>query len=488
MFDKIRIQNFKSIYDETIELGRVNVFIGANGSGKSNLLEAIAFASAAADNQEFNNDVLFSKGVRVAMPSLMFSSFAEKKRKEHISITLFNGEKNILFDLKTTDSNPFPNWQINNKEFYETNNNSKILSIKELALIQRKKEKEIELSEKLTKIDKQLTNDFNKRKAELDYLKKRFMHNGIKKQGELKNEKSTIVDKQTIIDFSKKEFEFKQLATQVKANKEKKLAALKKINQLLDIEITLYNSIKNNSIKNMLHIEQDIKKNDFSVIEDFLIYTASTTFLRGIHTESRKEPLGINGEGLDVLLASFDKEEIKKLKYYNYLIGWLEDFFVDKDDALKLRGYKLNRSKSVLYFKDRFMMRKNNVFSAENSNEGILHILFYLALMISKRTPKFFAIDNIESSLNPILCRNIITVICDLVKENEKQVLITTHNPAILDGLNLNDDDIRLFEVYRNNSGHTKARRIKLNPETKPEKIKLSELWTRNYIGAGPNI
>jgi AAA15 family ATPase/GTPase len=243
-----------------------------------------------------------------------------------------------------------------------------------------------------------------------------------------------------------------------------------------------------NSIKNIVYSKQDLKKSDFLAIEDFLIYTVSTTFLRGIHTESRKEPLGINGEGLDVLLASFDKEEIEKLKYYNYLIGWLEDFFVDNDDVLKLRGYKLNRSKSVLYFKDRFMMRKNNVFSAENSNEGILHILFYLALMISKRTPKFFAIDNIESSLNPILCREIITVICNLVKENQKQVLITTHNPAILDGLNLNDDDIRLFEVYRNNSGHTKARRIKLNPETKPEKIKLSELWTRNYIGAGPNI
>ena len=42
MFNRLTIKNFKSIIDQTIELGRVNVFIGANGMGKSNVLEAIA--------------------------------------------------------------------------------------------------------------------------------------------------------------------------------------------------------------------------------------------------------------------------------------------------------------------------------------------------------------------------------------------------------------------------------------------------------------
>ena len=42
MFKRLAIKNFKSIIDLTIELGRVNVFIDANGIGKSNVLEAIA--------------------------------------------------------------------------------------------------------------------------------------------------------------------------------------------------------------------------------------------------------------------------------------------------------------------------------------------------------------------------------------------------------------------------------------------------------------
>ncbi|MBK8625794.1 MAG: ATP-binding protein [Saprospiraceae bacterium] len=133
------------------------------------------------------------------------------------------------------------------------------------------------------------------------------------------------------------------------------------------------------------------------------------------------------------------------------------------------------------------MAKGNNVFSIENANEGILHILFYLALMISKKTPKFFAIDNIESCLNPHLARHITSEICKLAKENDKQLLITTHNPAILDGLNLHDDEIRLFEVSRNKNGHTVTRRIKVKPEhqdSEGRSLKLSELWTRGYLGA----
>jgi predicted ATPase len=132
------------------------------------------------------------------------------------------------------------------------------------------------------------------------------------------------------------------------------------------------------------------------------------------------------------------------------------------------------------------MRRGNNIFSAENANEGILHILFYLALFISKKTPAIFGIDNIETALNPQLCRDLTKELAVLVKKNDKQALVTTHNPAILDGLDLHDDDQRLFVVYRNDHGHTVTKRIKLKPEAGGEKHKLSELWMRGHLGGLP--
>ena len=41
MIRKVRIENYKSIPSLTLDLGRLTVLIGANGSGKSNILEAI---------------------------------------------------------------------------------------------------------------------------------------------------------------------------------------------------------------------------------------------------------------------------------------------------------------------------------------------------------------------------------------------------------------------------------------------------------------
>ena len=38
---EIKIKNFKSLYDVSFCPGNLNVFIGANGSGKSSVLEAI---------------------------------------------------------------------------------------------------------------------------------------------------------------------------------------------------------------------------------------------------------------------------------------------------------------------------------------------------------------------------------------------------------------------------------------------------------------
>lgn len=48
MLRKITVHGFKSIERQTIELGALNVLIGANGSGKSNLLSALSFFRASA--------------------------------------------------------------------------------------------------------------------------------------------------------------------------------------------------------------------------------------------------------------------------------------------------------------------------------------------------------------------------------------------------------------------------------------------------------
>ena len=88
MIEKIHIKNFKSIYDLEIEVGRVNLFIGENGSCKSNLLEALVFVSAS-DSNKLDNEFLVSRGLRVPEPTLMRSAFKEENKNDEISIDIF---------------------------------------------------------------------------------------------------------------------------------------------------------------------------------------------------------------------------------------------------------------------------------------------------------------------------------------------------------------------------------------------------------------
>jgi AAA15 family ATPase/GTPase len=89
--------------------------------------------------------------------------------------------------------------------------------------------------------------------------------------------------------------------------------------------------------------------------------------------------------------------------------------------------------------------------------------------------------------MNPKLGRQLVKTLAELAKQHQKQAILTTHNPAILDGLNLDDDEQRLFVVYRNADGQTRTRRIFKKKNEKNTSLPLSEMFLRGYLGGLPN-
>jgi predicted ATPase len=110
MIDNIEIQNFKSISKLNLEIGRVNVLIGANGSGKSNILEAIALG-AASTSHELSREFLSARGIRVTEPNAMRSGFDMAKENNSIKITFNEKETKIPFELKHSNE-PFSDWNL----------------------------------------------------------------------------------------------------------------------------------------------------------------------------------------------------------------------------------------------------------------------------------------------------------------------------------------------------------------------------------------
>lgn len=220
---------------------------------------------------------------------------------------------------------------------------------------------------------------------------------------------------------------------------------------------------------------------DFPSLQSFLIYSPENTALRRFEEEGQIQPLGIRGEGLFRMLQTFahqdNSDRLQSLKQSMELMGWFLDFSIPPN--LAPGEYRLR-------IRDRFLEPSIH-FDQRSANEGFLFLLFYFATFISRATPQFFAIDNIDASLNPKMCSELMRRLCELSKRHNKQVIVTTHNAAILDGLNLYDDEQRLFVIYRNDKGRTKARRVdppKLQKGDIP--IKLSEAFLQGLIGGLP--
>ncbi|MCY7382227.1 MAG: ATP-binding protein [Microcoleus sp. CAN_BIN18] len=386
MIREVRIQNYKSIQKLKLELGRVTVLIGENGCGKSNILEAIALASAAA-NDKLDNEFLAARGIRVTEPRLMRSAFEKENLTKDISIEFRQNDQEQFSCILQNDNSPYSQWV--SKNFF---GNSEASLKDAINLVIQK-------------------------------------HGGRDKLKSLLEEE-TELSEQVFSSFKK------------------------------DAE----------SFIPILHLNE------------FIIYSPENPALRTFEKEGQIQPLGINGEGLFKLLnfLTFDKnqDKLNEIKKKLQLIDWFKDFEVPQN---------LSAMQTSLQITDRYLDTDLSYFDQRSSNEGFLFLLFYFTLFISELTPQFFAIDNIDASLNPRLCRRLIQELVELAKKNDKQVIFTTHNPAVLDGLDLDDDEQRLFVIYRSQLGHTKAIRIlKPEPLEGQEPVSLSEAFLRGYIGGLP--
>jgi energy-coupling factor transporter ATP-binding protein EcfA2 len=383
MIRKVQVKNYKSIPDLTLDLGRVTVLIGANGSGKSNILEAITLAAAASQNK-LDNEFLASRGIRVTETRFMRSAFdGSPTCPKTIQISVVgDNEVGFTCELSADETASYPKW----------------------------------------------TQNLQLRTHEL------FAFLAARKflGGELQ---PTPAEAERI--FSKRPEVIERLAG--------------------------------------MFTER------FGDLPGFLIYAPENSALRTFQAEGQILPLGIRGEGLFAHLKGLNSEthrnRLLKIKEKLTLIEWFKNFDIPED---------LGPGERSIRILDRYLP-EGALFDQRSANEGFLFLLFYFTLFVSPETPAFFSIDNIDSSLNPKLCGVLLERLIVLAKEYNKQVILTTHNPAILDGLNLHDDEQRLLVVERTLSGHTRVRRVgPPRPIDGDLPVSLSEAFMRGLFGGLP--
>ncbi|MCI5587061.1 MAG: AAA family ATPase [Lachnospiraceae bacterium] len=387
---EIKIKNFKSLYNVSFCPGNINVFIGANGSGKSSVLEAIGVLSAAMTDR-VNNNSLQRKGVRLSTSSLYKSQFRSIER-----------------NMPTVDFSI--DWERNQNQY--------------------------DYSVHLT--------------TPTDNDTWKYHSESVSKNGEVVFGRSNRTSMQ------------------------------------------LNNKVGYYALSEKLTGEEYTDMGNY--ISRYGIYQPDTLTLRGNVADSTQvTPIGLNGgrlaDTMEDLFTIVDDETMfgtMSMDDVLELIEWASDIHITKPKKSNLNP-GVPSTRQVIEFQDRFLKDKS-VFTGYDASEGALYILFMLTLAMHPDVPKMFAIDSFDHALNPRLAKRITEIFSQLIIESGKTVFMTTHNPLVLDGLNLADDRIRLFAINKNRYGHAELNRIQISPELLETGQSLSRLWINGLLGGVPEL
>lgn len=232
-------------------------------------------------------------------------------------------------------------------------------------------------------------------------------------------------------------------------------------------------------------------------LRDYAIFSPNTLTLRGLIPDMQsRDPVGLSGGSLADALMNLQKQAKSDVfleeQYENYvsLIDWISN--VDTSTATgSLLSPTIPRQKLSVRFHDRFMRDGKNELSGYDASEGALYILFVAVLALLPNAPSCFAIDNFDQALNPRLVQRLTSTICSRISPL-KQILLTAHNPAVLDGIPLYDPQVQLFIVDRNAAGYTQCRPLIITDElvklSEEKKWPLSQLWVSGDLGGVPNV
>ena len=402
MLTKLTIQSFKSLEFVEVPLGSVNVFVGANGSGKTNLLEALGLLSAAASGV-VDDQALTRRGVRISsLPAVYTTSLRAVPAPPPVKIVA-----ELTYDDGTVIDGIWAQEELRS----------------------RQGEPEFWAGERTW--------------AEQD--------------GTVRWKTQHLVGASPEPSAVSEEPESYALAPTPSRVREAS-----------------------------------------ALLSDFGIFAPVTSVLRATAPDlTQRSPVGLAGGQLalavrDLLSRNRKRFGAMELDEVLELLDWVDKMsVVEGTRSLVPPGVPMTRD--IIRFTDRWMAEPRNQLSAYDASEGALYVLFALVLALHPKSPRLFAIENLDQNMHPRLARATMRLFCQQILKSkvQRQALLTTHNPLVLDGLDLRDDRIRLFTVERDARGATRVYRVPVTPEmldAVERGLPLSNLWVMGRLGGVPDL
>jgi len=415
---EIKVKNFKSFKDLEVELGKFNVLIGPNASGKSNFIQIFKFLRDIR-NYGLDNAISIQGGV------------------DYLTNINIGPYENLSIEIEVIPDRPFKSWPVIIKE--------KSLMVETYEIAYR------------------FTLRFSKKRKEFEIVEDKLIHRGNlvqverAKNGKIEEEKN----------FGKGEIIFSVANGKIKAEITRGLEIKKD-----DISLPYFENI-NLGPKTLLIEFPPILIINPPISDLFnrgiAIYDFDPKLPKKATPITGKTELEEDGSNLAIVLKNILGDKEKKRKLSNLVKDLLP--FVDNLSVEKFAD------KSLL-FKLKESYNKKQYLPASLISDGTINITALIIALFFEKKP-LTIIEEPERNIHPYLISKVVEMMKDA--SNNIQILVSTHNPEIvkladLENLLLISRDKEGFSVISRPSEKENVKTFLKN------EIGIEELYIQNLL------
>ncbi len=381
----IRIENFRSLKDVTLELNDVNLFIGPNNSGKSNVFKALQFLGEwllTGKVENFQENYFGKK-----MPSISKGSYEPMA----FSIITSGGKDAYnIFRIEFFDQSKI--YQIIGRTYKDY----------------RKKDLRKEKIEIGSINYNELLFSYQVR---FDYFKHQF----------LINDNKDLVDK--IKDIS---INFLYYKSGVYLN---------------DDDVTHYDKsyfAQKASIAQDYGIDQ-VLENIFNKIDGF--YSLKVEKLKDEAKYEQSLKVAYDASNLVSFIDDMDNN------YPHVLDNIKKDFSACiSNEFTNFKCPVFSNNGEGVKRKLKFFDSEGNSYWADEVSEGVLYFLAIVCILHQPEPPKFLLLEEPENGIHPRRISKIMDYIFDLAEEKDITVIMTSHSPVVLDEFKDVPENVFVFD------------------------------------------
>jgi predicted ATPase len=462
MIKKIEIKNFRSILDSSVDLKDLTVIVGANATGKSNLIKAIDFIS---DLTDFGlQETVYKRG-----------GFGGIIPKQHKSIF----DKEIYLKLEF-ELEPPENW---------IKHNLPPLSVEyEIAFVRTRRTplkitKESLKAKSILLLNYYLENDFHK-------------EDNVDNKLEIESDRLTDLIGSEIYFYRNKKNNI-QYDINFKLTKENNSLffgwlGLKNFFQANNRTFTSYESQR--FVKSLINNQKSgTKKKELPILSADRAFFGINSHLRKILNEIRsygrydllinelrqeqsissENKVSVTGNNMPSVVKRFVKENKVGWQRVITTMSNISPYFAN------VYSESLRAGKEYLLFKEVFGGRN---IEAWESSDGTLRALAILISIEAHKKGSTVLIEEPEHGLHPWAVKELISHIREVVELRDLQVLITTHSQQVLENIEKSE----LLITERDEKGTKYSTIDSIIPDADISMGEIGELWTRGLLRGVP--